>query len=95
MSCLGMDSDRRGGGRGRGGRGRRGNRGGEDRDVRLSKSMSYALRHGANQMALQMSADGFLFVEDLLAHPQFRSYSLEDVERVVATNDKFIYIMQL
>ncbi|XP_078145221.1 tRNA 2'-phosphotransferase 1 isoform X2 [Centroberyx gerrardi] len=50
--------------------------------------MSYALRHGANQMALQMSADGFLFVEDLLAHPQFRSYSLEDVERVVATNDK-------
>uniref|UniRef100_UPI003AAF94C9 tRNA 2'-phosphotransferase 1 isoform X1 n=2 Tax=Centroberyx gerrardi TaxID=166262 RepID=UPI003AAF94C9 len=88
MSCLGMDSDRRGGGRGRGGRGRRGNRGGEDRDVRLSKSMSYALRHGANQMALQMSADGFLFVEDLLAHPQLRSYSLEDVERVVATNDK-------
>lgn len=32
--------------------------------------------------------DGFLFVEQLLAHPQFRSYSLEDVERVVATNDK-------
>ncbi|XP_078144220.1 tRNA 2'-phosphotransferase 1-like [Centroberyx gerrardi] len=27
-----------------------------DRDVRLSKSMSYALCHGANQMALQMSA---------------------------------------
>ena len=32
--------------------------------------------------------DGFLFVDDLLAHPQFRSYTLEDVERVVATNDK-------
>lgn len=32
--------------------------------------------------------DGFVFVEELLAHPQFRSYTLEDVERVVATNDK-------
>ena len=32
--------------------------------------------------------DGFLYVEDLLAHPQFHSYTLEDVERVVATNDK-------
>ncbi|XP_029917639.1 tRNA 2'-phosphotransferase 1 [Myripristis murdjan] len=82
-----MDSDRRGAG-GRGGRRRRGNRGGENRDVRLSKSMSFALRHGANQMGLQMGADGFLFVDELLAHPQFRSYSLEDVERVVATNDK-------
>lgn len=39
-------------------------------------------------MGLQMGTDGFLFVEDLLAHPQFHSYSLEDVERVVATNDK-------
>ncbi|XP_077434262.1 tRNA 2'-phosphotransferase 1 [Vanacampus margaritifer] len=80
---LKMDSDR--GGR-RGKRERRG--GGEDRDVRLSKSMSYALRHGANQMGLQLSSDGYLFVEDVLAHPQFRSYKLEDVERVVATNDK-------
>nr|XP_019965538.1 PREDICTED: tRNA 2'-phosphotransferase 1 isoform X2 [Paralichthys olivaceus] len=86
-SCIDMDSDRGGRG-GRGGRGRRRNRGAEDRDVRLSKSMSYALRHGANQMGLQMGADGFLFVEELLAHPQFRSYSLEDIERVVVTNDK-------
>ncbi|TWW55694.1 tRNA 2'-phosphotransferase 1 [Takifugu flavidus] len=70
------------------GRRRRGNRGGEDRDVHLSKSMSYVLRHGADQMGLQISSDGFLFVDELLAHPQFRSYSLEDVERVVNTNDK-------
>ncbi|XP_026185493.1 tRNA 2'-phosphotransferase 1 isoform X1 [Mastacembelus armatus] len=83
----------RGGRGGRGRRGRRGHRGGKDRDVSLSKSMSYALRHGANQMDLEMGTalthiDGFLFVEELLAHPQFRSYTLEDVERVVAANDK-------
>ncbi|XP_072251680.1 tRNA 2'-phosphotransferase 1 isoform X1 [Leuresthes tenuis] len=83
-----MDSAR-GGGRGRRGREKRGNRDGQqDRDVRLSKSMSYALRHGASQMGIEMGTDGFLFVDELLAHPQFRSYTLEDVERVVATNDK-------
>ncbi|XP_036404532.1 tRNA 2'-phosphotransferase 1 [Megalops cyprinoides] len=81
-----MEGQRRGRGGGR--RGRRGARGGEERDVRLSKSLSFALRHGAAQMGLNMSSDGFLFVEDLLSHPQFRSFSLEDVERVVATNDK-------
>ncbi|XP_034037695.1 tRNA 2'-phosphotransferase 1 [Thalassophryne amazonica] len=82
MNCLPlMDTNRRE-------RGRRRKHGGENRDVRLSKLMSYVLRHGANQMGLNMGTDGFLFVEDLLAHPQFRSYSLEDVERVVTTNDK-------
>lgn len=86
----------------------------QDKDVRLSKSMSYVLRHGANQMGLQIGSgeenafkycrlitfltlpsinhthtlDGFLFVDELLAHPQFHSYTLEDVERVVNTNDK-------
>lgn len=39
-------------------------------------------------MGLQMGSDGFLLVEELLAHPQFRSYSVGDVERVVAANDK-------
>ncbi|XP_016894922.1 tRNA 2'-phosphotransferase 1 [Cynoglossus semilaevis] len=80
-----MDVNRRGRGRhmGRGGK-----QGGEDRDVHLSKSMSYALRHGAGQMGLNMGEDGFVSVDELLAHPQFRSYSLEDIKRVVATNDK-------
>uniref|UniRef100_A0A9J8ANP9 2'-phosphotransferase n=1 Tax=Cyprinus carpio carpio TaxID=630221 RepID=A0A9J8ANP9_CYPCA len=61
---------------------------GMKRDVRLSKSLSYALRHGANKMGLQMNSDGFVFVEDLLAHQQFRSFSPEDVKRVVDTNNK-------
>lgn len=37
---------------------------------------------------MNLTIDGFLLVDELLAHPQFRSFSLEDVERVVATNDK-------
>uniref|UniRef100_A0A3B3ZNE1 2'-phosphotransferase n=1 Tax=Periophthalmus magnuspinnatus TaxID=409849 RepID=A0A3B3ZNE1_9GOBI len=72
----------------------RGLKGQEDRDVQLSKSLSYVLRHGASQMGFQMSTDGFLFVEDLLAHPQFRSWCLDDVKRVVESNDKQRFKLQ-
>ncbi|KAJ0002892.1 hypothetical protein NQD34_008041, partial [Periophthalmus magnuspinnatus] len=88
-----------------------------DRDVQLSKSLSYVLRHGASQMGFQMStgkvckisnskhnlnvnvtdcsfSDGFLYVEDLLAHPQFRSWCLDDVKRVVESNDKQRFKLQ-
>uniref|UniRef100_A0A1A8JJN2 2'-phosphotransferase n=2 Tax=Nothobranchius TaxID=28779 RepID=A0A1A8JJN2_NOTKU len=79
-----MDSTKRGGKRG--GKGHRSAE--QDRDVRLSKSLTYVLRHGARTMGLHMGTDGFLFLEDLLAHSQFRSYTIEDVKRVVATDDK-------
>ncbi|XP_055015122.1 tRNA 2'-phosphotransferase 1 isoform X2 [Boleophthalmus pectinirostris] len=81
-----MSSDRR--------KGRRSKPRGEDRDVQLSKSLSYVLRHGAYQMGFQMSKDGFLYVEDLLAHPQFRSWCLDDVKRVVESNDKQRFKLQ-
>ncbi|XP_052430456.1 tRNA 2'-phosphotransferase 1 [Carassius gibelio] len=80
--CFIMDCQPRGGRRGKG------NRNEESRDVRLSKSLSYALRHGAIKMGLQLNSDGFVFVDELLAHQQFCSFSLQDVERVVDSNDK-------
>lgn len=76
-------------------KGKRGKHSGEeDKDVRLSKSLSYVLRHGANQMGFQMSPDGFIPLDDLLAHPQFRSYSVDDVKRVVETNEKQRFKLQ-
>ncbi|XP_077588821.1 tRNA 2'-phosphotransferase 1 [Stigmatopora nigra] len=70
-------------------RGKRGTRGGpEDKDVKLSKTLSYALRHGANEMGLHLNSDGYIYVDDILAHSQFRSYKLDDITRVVAKNDK-------
>lgn len=82
-----MSSNRRRGKRGK-------NSGDEDKDVRLSKSLSYVLRHGASQMGFQMSTDGFISLKDLLAHPQFHSYSVDDVKRVVETNDKKRFKLQ-
>ncbi len=37
---------------------------------------------------MTLSTDGFIFVEELLAHQQFRSFSVDDVEQVVAIDDK-------
>ncbi|XP_040184975.1 tRNA 2'-phosphotransferase 1 isoform X2 [Rana temporaria] len=60
----------------------------EDPDVRLSKLLSYALRHGAVSMGLNMASDGFVPVSSLLSLPQFRPFSLNDIERIVGSNDK-------
>ncbi|KAJ7307362.1 hypothetical protein JRQ81_009375 [Phrynocephalus forsythii] len=60
----------------------------QDPDVRLSKALSYALRHGADQLGLAMGPDGFVDVAEVLRLPQFRPWSLDDVQRVVETNDK-------
>ncbi|KAM5248468.1 tRNA 2'-phosphotransferase 1 [Ctenodactylus gundi] len=60
----------------------------QDPDVQLSKALSYALRHGALKLGLPMGADGFVPVVSLLQLPQFHSFSMEDVQRVVDTNEK-------
>ncbi|XP_066438896.1 tRNA 2'-phosphotransferase 1 isoform X1 [Eleutherodactylus coqui] len=60
----------------------------QDPDVRLSKLLSYALRHGANELGLHMRSDGFVPVSSLLHLRQFRSFSQDDIERVVTCNDK-------
>ncbi|XP_048215352.1 tRNA 2'-phosphotransferase 1 [Perognathus longimembris pacificus] len=66
----------------------------QNRDVQLSKALSYALRHGALKLGLPMGADGFVPLDRLLRLPQFRSFSAEDVERVVETNGKQRFALQ-
>nr|XP_012423437.1 PREDICTED: tRNA 2'-phosphotransferase 1 isoform X1 [Odobenus rosmarus divergens] len=76
-------------------RGRRAHRPREqDRDVQLSKALSYALRHGALKLGLPMRADGFVPLGALLRLPQFHSFSAEDVQRVVDTNGKQRFALQ-
>ncbi|XP_036908922.1 tRNA 2'-phosphotransferase 1 isoform X2 [Sturnira hondurensis] len=76
-------------------RGRRAHRPREqDRDVQLSKALSYALRHGALKLGLPMGPGGFVPLGTLLQLPQFRSFSAEDVQRVVDTNGKQRFALQ-
>ncbi|KAF5915774.1 hypothetical protein HPG69_013724 [Diceros bicornis minor] len=77
-------------------RGRRAHRPREqDRDVQLSKALSYALRHGALKLGLPMGTDGFVPLGALLQLPQFRGFSAEDVQRVVDTNAKQRFALRL
>eukprot|EP01113_Clastostelium_recurvatum_P049315 TRINITY_DN9116_c0_g1_i3.p1 TRINITY_DN9116_c0_g1~~TRINITY_DN9116_c0_g1_i3.p1 ORF type:complete len:342 (+),score=79.58 TRINITY_DN9116_c0_g1_i3:31-1056(+) len=56
--------------------------------IRLSKNLSYVLRHGAQKEGFNMSPDGFVLVEDILKSKFCDGYTLADVQRVVQTNDK-------
>ncbi|KAM4617812.1 tRNA 2'-phosphotransferase 1 isoform 1-T3 [Discoglossus pictus] len=78
MEGSGHSNRRRGRGRGKT----------QDPDVRLSKLLSYALRHGAGSLGLPMASDGFVPLSSLLALSQFRAISQGDIERVVSSNDK-------
>lgn len=56
--------------------------------TKVSKKVSWALRHGIHELGIEMSAAGYVKVQDLLAHPQFSSIRLEQIHEVVKTNDK-------
>ncbi|POM72976.1 TKL protein kinase [Phytophthora palmivora] len=57
-------------------------------EVRLSKTLAYALRHGAEELQLDMRPSGFVPLDQLLALPLFQSFTEQQVEEVVRTNAK-------
>ncbi|EFP76738.2 uncharacterized protein PGTG_02199 [Puccinia graminis f. sp. tritici CRL 75-36-700-3] len=57
-------------------------------DVTLSKTLSYILRHGALKERLVIRADGCIRLDDLLKRPKLKNYTIDDVRRVVAENEK-------
>jgi len=60
----------------------------EDTVIRVSKQLSWILRHGAHRMGLKMDDDGFLDVESILTLREFVGVTLEDVISIVKDNDK-------
>ncbi|CAK4082927.1 unnamed protein product [Aphanomyces euteiches] len=56
-------------------------------DVRRSKTMTWVLRHGAVELKLPISPDGYIPLSSLLALPQLRGTTVDDVQRIV-TNCK-------
>ncbi|KAF9485594.1 hypothetical protein BDN70DRAFT_871264 [Pholiota conissans] len=50
-------------------------------DVRVSKTLSWLLRHGAQGEGLAMRSDGYVKVVDLLNHPKLHAQGL-DLERI-------------
>lgn len=65
--------------------------------VKLSKALSWVLRHAASSLGLHLASDGYVALDDVLSldHSRFKcvhnntpKYTVEDVERVVRENDK-------
>ncbi|CAG9101303.1 unnamed protein product [Plutella xylostella] len=58
-------------------------------DIKLSKALSWILRHGAVKEDLTLSPEGYTPVANLLQHRLFKGqYKITDIQRVVETNDK-------
>jgi len=58
------------------------------RNVQISKSLSYILRHGAEKEGFQITAGGYVKVDHLLNSRKFKDTSLTEIRGVVDTNDK-------
>eukprot|EP01114_Cavostelium_apophysatum_P023443 TRINITY_DN8829_c0_g1_i1.p1 TRINITY_DN8829_c0_g1~~TRINITY_DN8829_c0_g1_i1.p1 ORF type:complete len:224 (+),score=36.21 TRINITY_DN8829_c0_g1_i1:107-778(+) len=69
--------------------GRRGPRN-DSRPVALSKLLSFILRHGAAKEGIKISPEGYVLVDDLLQHRQFKSanYTVDEIIKAVETSDK-------
>jgi hypothetical protein len=58
------------------------------RQVKVSKALSFLLRHGATDAGLQMRTDGYVELAALLAQKSLRGTTVDEVVAIVATNDK-------
>lgn len=61
----------------------------------MSKTLSKLLRHKAVEEGLNISTDGFVSVNEILQHRYLKGkYRVEDIERVVRSNDKQRFFIQ-
>lgn len=62
----------------------------EKRDIHISKSLSYLLRHGAIKENLPIDSNGYVQLSLLLTHNRLKTHKCthEDIIRVIENNDK-------
>ncbi|QLG75011.1 hypothetical protein HG535_0H03380 [Zygotorulaspora mrakii] len=62
----------------------------DKRDVHISKSLSYLLRHGAIKERLPIDSNGYVPLGRLLNHNRLKTHrcSVEDIHRIVQNNEK-------
>jgi 2'-phosphotransferase len=64
-------------------------------DVRLSKALSWLLRHGAEKEGVRLTPDGFANLKDVLGHRTFAGKcTVADVKRIVANDSKGRYTLR-
>ncbi|KIY64838.1 phosphotransferase KptA/Tpt1 [Cylindrobasidium torrendii FP15055 ss-10] len=61
--------------------------------VRLSKTLSYILRHGAEKEGVPMRDDGFVEFEDLRKNPKLTTLTVEALQEIVKSDAKQRYTL--
>jgi RNA:NAD 2'-phosphotransferase (TPT1/KptA family) len=61
---------------------------GDSPAVRLSKALSWLLRHNAVSQGIMIRPDGYVKITAVLGHPKFKDFTLDDIIKVVETNEK-------
>ena len=64
----------------------------ENHDTKLSKALSFVLRHGAIQEGLKMDTAGFVKVDDIIQYLKvkkgYKDVHIKEIQAVVDQNDK-------
>ncbi|RUS86582.1 hypothetical protein EGW08_005663 [Elysia chlorotica] len=64
--------------------------------VKISKALSYTLRHGAEKEGFTLLPGGYLYLDDILQKKRFHMVvTVEDIQAIVDTNDKQRFTMIL
>lgn len=66
---------------------RQGNRTMNREDIRISKKLSYFLRHGAVEHGIKIQPDGFVYLHELLKKGKIKA-TVDRIKRIVENNDK-------
>ncbi|OLL25046.1 tRNA 2'-phosphotransferase 1 [Neolecta irregularis DAH-3] len=66
----------------------------ETADIKLSKSLSYILRHGALKENLPVRSDGYISLPSILSRPKFKGVQMSDIQRVVEKCEKQRFNLQ-
>ncbi|KAJ1721208.1 Protein transport protein Sec24B [Coemansia erecta] len=62
-------------------------------EVKLSKFLSYVLRHGAAKEGMVLRDDGSILLSTLMKHKKLQSTAFEQVKHVVDTNEKKRFVL--
>jgi len=60
-------------------------------EIRISKSLSWLLRHGAEKAGLDIRQDGYAKVSDVLSNPMFRDVTFTHLQDIVKCDQKSRY----
>ncbi|KAI0351381.1 hypothetical protein OH77DRAFT_1411348 [Trametes cingulata] len=67
----------------------------DSHEVRISKTLSWILRHGSQSEGLFMRPDGYVRVQELLQRPKLRELTFDALQEIVKNNAKGRYSLVL